>query len=90
MISRDLEGLLKDMAGWFPVVSVTGPRQSGKSTLVRAVFPDYAYVNLEDPQQGRRAHEDPVGFIRNAPTPLIIDEAQRAPRAVLHDSAGLR
>ena len=79
MISRDMEGLLKDMAGWFPVVSVTGPRQSGKSTLVRAAFPDYAYVNLEDPQQGRRALEDPVGFIRNAPTPLIIDEAQRAP-----------
>ena len=53
MISRDMEGLLKDMAGWFPIVSVTGPRQSGKSTLVRAAFPDYAYVNLEDPQQGR-------------------------------------
>ena len=79
MIPRDMAGLLKDMARWFPVVSVTGPRQSGKSTLVRSVFPDYAYVNLEDPQQGRRALEDPVGFIRNASSPLIIDEAQRAP-----------
>ena len=79
MIPRQLEGLLKQMAGWFPIVSITGPRQSGKSTLVRAAFPDYAYVNLEDPQQGDRAREDPVGFIRNAPTPLIIDEAQQAP-----------
>ena len=78
MIPRQLEGLLQ-MAGWFPIVSITGPRQSGKSTLVRAAFPDYAYVNLEDPQQGDRAREDPVGFIRNAPTPLIIDEAQQAP-----------
>lgn len=79
MIPRQLEGLLKQMAGWFPIVSITGPRQSGKSTLVRAAFPDYAYVNLENPQQGDRAREDPVGFIRNAPTPLIIDEAQQAP-----------
>ncbi len=79
MIRRELEGLLKRMAGWFPIVSVTGPRQSGKSTLVRAAFPDYAYVNLEDPQQGAHAREDPVGFVRNAPTPLIIDEAQQAP-----------
>lgn len=79
MIPRQLEGLLQQMAGWFPIVSITGPRQSGKSTLVRAAFPDYAYVNLEDPQQGDRAREDPVGFIRNAPTPLIIDEAQQAP-----------
>ena len=79
MIPRELEGMLKQMAGWFPVVSVTGPRQSGKSTLVRAAFPEYAYVNLEDPQQGMRAREDPVGFIRNAPEHLIIDEAQRAP-----------
>lgn len=67
------------MASWFPVVSVTGPRQSGKSTIVRATFPSYAYVNLEDPQVRRSALDDPVGFIRNRPSRLIIDEAQYAP-----------
>lgn len=67
------------MAGWFPVVSVTGPRQSGKSTLVRNVFSGYSYTNLEDPQVRKSAIADPVSFIRNRPERLIIDEAQYAP-----------
>lgn len=67
------------MAGWFPVVSLTGPRQSGKSTLVRAAFPDYGYVNLENPETRRAALEDPVGFVRRRPPRLIVDEAQYAP-----------
>lgn len=79
MIGRALEAELKKRAGWFPVVSLTGPRQSGKSTLVRAAFSDYDYVNLEDPQLRRAANEDPVGFVRNRPEHLIIDEAQYAP-----------
>lgn len=79
MIERTLGAELKMRAGWFPVVSLTGPRQSGKSTLVRAAFPDYDYVNLEDPQLRRAANEDPVGFVRNRPEHLIIDEAQYAP-----------
>ena len=53
-INRDLHELLIRMAGWFPVVSLTGPRQSGKSTLVRHAFPDYSYVTLEDPKRGAR------------------------------------
>ena len=79
MIPRQLAAKAKQLASWFPVVSVTGPRQSGKSTLVRATFPDYDYVNLEDPQLRRSALDDPVGFIRNRPNRLIIDEAQYAP-----------
>ena len=75
-INRDLHELLIRMAGWFPVVSLTGPRQSGKSTLVRHAFPDYSYVTLEDPQTRRAALEDPVSFIRNRKGGLIIDEAQ--------------
>lgn len=78
-INRDLHELLIRMAGWFPVVSLTGPRQSGKSTLVRHAFPDYSYVTLEDPQTRRAALEDPVSFIRNRKGGLIIDEAQYAP-----------
>ena len=79
MIERDLAQSLRQQASWFPVVSVTGPRQSGKSTLVKSVFPDYTYLNLEDPQLRKAAVDDPVGFIRNRPGHLIIDEAQYAP-----------
>ena len=79
MIERALSSFVKDNAGWFPVVSVTGPRQSGKSTLVQHVFPDYEYVNLEDEATRNLALADPAGFIRERPARLIIDEAQRVP-----------
>jgi predicted AAA+ superfamily ATPase len=79
MIPRAIAPRALQLSGWFPVVSVTGPRQSGKSTLVREVFSDYAYVNLEDPQTRQQALSDPVGFIRNRPNRLIIDEVQLAP-----------
>lgn len=79
MIPRDITETAKKLASWFPVVSVTGPRQSGKSTLVRHAFEGYNYVNLEDPNLRALANEDPVGFIRNRPEHLIIDEAQYVP-----------
>ena len=79
MIERTLSSFVKDSASWFPVVSVTGPRQSGKSTLVQHVFPDYLYVNLEDEATRNLALADPVGFIRERPARLVIDEAQRVP-----------
>ena len=79
MIARSLSSFVRDNAGWFPVVSVTGPRQSGKSTLVRHVFPDYEYVNLEDEATRNLALADPAGFIRERPARLVIDEAQRVP-----------
>lgn len=78
-IPRNLQDHLEQLASWFPVVSVTGPRQSGKSTLTRNVFGSYEYVNLEDPATRKAAEEDPVGFIHAHPAPLIIDEAQRVP-----------
>lgn len=78
-IDRELASKLKEMSKWFPVVSLTGPRQSGKSTLVKNTFPDFEYVTLEDPQTRRAALEDPVSFIRNRRGRLIIDEAQYAP-----------
>lgn len=79
MIPREMSARLKQAASWLPIVSVTGSRQSGKSTLVRAVFPEYEYVNLERPDLRASALEDPVGFIENHPSNLIIDEAQYAP-----------
>lgn len=79
MINRVMANQMRTQAQWFPVLSVTGPRQSGKSTLVKNVFDAYDYVNLEDPQLRREALDDPVGFIRTRPARLIIDEAQYAP-----------
>lgn len=79
MVPRQLAAQLRQYLTWFPVVSVTGPRQSGKSTLIREELPDFTYVNLEDPQTRREALEDPVGFIRNRPDHLILDEVQYAP-----------
>ncbi len=79
MITRDLSQGVLDLASWYPVVSVTGPRQSGKSTLVKAVFPNYKYINLEDPATRARAQIDPSGFVASLPTHVIIDEAQYAP-----------
>lgn len=79
MIARSMEEIALKMAGWFPVVSVTGPRQSGKSTLVRKVFSEYDYVNLENIDTREAALADPVGFIRDRPQRLVINEAQLAP-----------
>ncbi|WP_236036838.1 ATP-binding protein [Bifidobacterium simiiventris] len=79
MIPRTLTDQLLRAVSWFPVVSVTGPRQSGKSTLVRNAFPDYDYLNLEDPELRNKATVDPISFIRDRRPPFIIDEAQYAP-----------
>jgi len=79
MIRRELEVALRGKAGTYPVVAVTGPRQSGKTTLVRATFPEYAYESLEDPDKRRFAREDPRRFLENLPGPAIIDEIQRVP-----------
>lgn len=79
MIERQLGARLTELAAWYPVVSVTGPRQSGKSTLVKSVFFDYGYVNLEDPAVRARAKTDPTGFVRGLPARVIIDEAQYVP-----------
>src|SRR5690606_8567974 len=63
----------------YPVVTVMGPRQSGKTTLVKSSFPDYSYCNLEDPETRSLAQTDPKEFLHRNATPLIIDEVQRVP-----------
>jgi len=63
----------------FPVVTLLGPRQSGKTTLVRALFPDYVYINLENPQTRTFFKEDPRSLLHDGKTRIIIDEAQREP-----------
>lgn len=63
MISRGLEQELLQSAGEMPVLTLTGPRQSGKTTLVRACFPDYEYVTLENPDVRREFMDDPRYFL---------------------------
>ena len=79
MIERTLLAKLKSSAQKFPVVSVIGPRQSGKTTLVKTAFPRKAYVNLEEPDVREYALSDPRGFLSNYPKGAILDEAQRVP-----------
>jgi predicted AAA+ superfamily ATPase len=80
MIPRALGEKIVSLAGMFPIVSLTGPRQSGKTTLARATFPDYAYVNLENLDDRLAAEEDPLRFLRpHSGTGLIVDEVQKVP-----------
>ena len=79
MIRRILEHKLRQAATRFPVVTVTGPRQSGKTTLVRHTFNHHAYASLELPDQRAFALEDPRGFLAQFNGPVVLDEAQRAP-----------
>ncbi len=79
MIERSISLKLKKIFEQYPVLTLTGPRQSGKTTLVRNLFPDLPCFNLEDPQTLRFATDDPQSFLRQVPEGVIIDEIQRAP-----------
>ena len=78
-ITRSLEPILTQAVQEFPVVVLTGPRQSGKTTLVKAIFTDYKYFNLEDPDVLEQIKVDPKKFLRKQKDPLIIDEVQNYP-----------
>ena len=79
MINRDLTNKLIISGTSYPIVTLTGPRQSGKSTLLKNCLPDYKYVSLEDIDMRQFAQNDPRGFIATYPDKTIIDEAQRVP-----------
>lgn len=78
-IQRTIETLLPGILATFPCLAVTGPRQSGKSTLLRHALPDYRYVTLDDPAVLEQAHADPVYFLDTLGERCIIDEIQLAP-----------
>lgn len=80
MIERTIEPVLTRLAAQYPVVTITGPRQSGKTTLCRKVFSEKAYVSLESPDTRQFAHDDPRGFLAAYPDGAILDEIQRAPQ----------
>jgi predicted AAA+ superfamily ATPase len=79
MINRTLEAKLKELAGYYPAVVVTGPRQSGKTTLCRMAFPEWHYVSLEAMDNRDFAINDPRGFLSEYYNRTIIDEVQHVP-----------
>ncbi|MBL6989189.1 MAG: ATP-binding protein [Bacteriovoracaceae bacterium] len=79
MIPRNLESELKQMFKEYPIVTITGPRQSGKTTLARHSFPKLAYVNLEKPDVRLMAQSDPNSFLEKYKNGAIFDEIQRVP-----------
>ncbi|HEU4906099.1 MAG TPA: ATP-binding protein [Solirubrobacterales bacterium] len=79
MIQRTLQKQVMEATARYPVVTVTGPRQSGKTTLAKMTFPDRPYVSLETPSEREFAGDDPLGFLARYPEGAILDEIQRAP-----------
>lgn len=80
MIKRQAADLSLLLARVFPIVAITGPRQSGKTTLARALFADRDYVSLEDLSEREFALRDPRGFLARFKDGAIIDEVQRCPQ----------
>ena len=80
LVERDIAPLLKRAADRWPAVTVTGPRQSGKTTLCRALFPQHPHVSLEDLDMRQFATEDPRGFLGQFGNGAVIDEVQRVPQ----------
>lgn len=84
MLPRSITPTLHRLAASFPVLAMTGPRQSGKTTLARALFADKPYVSLEDPVERAFAAEDPRGFLARFSQGAVFDEAQRWPDLFSH------
>ncbi|MEA3332016.1 MAG: ATP-binding protein [Pseudomonadota bacterium] len=79
MITRDISTTIKRFAKQYPVVTITGPRQSGKTTLCKALFPEYTYSNLESLEERDFATRDPKGYLARFAQGAVIDEIQHAP-----------
>lgn len=79
MIPREIAPIINKLRKQFPVISLTGPRQSGKTTLLRSIYDDLPYVNLEEIDIRNSALSDPRGFLYNYPSGAVLDEVQRTP-----------
>ncbi|MEM1216916.1 MAG: AAA family ATPase, partial [Bacteroidota bacterium] len=78
-IERSISTTIQAQLAWYPILYIGGPRQSGKTTLLRTVFPEKVYFNLEVPEVRALAETDPRRFLDQLPAGGIIDEAQRVP-----------
>lgn len=89
---RNIYFAMHKMAGKYPILALTGPRQSGKTTMLKTMFSDYRYVNLENPDVRQYAENDPNGFLKEFDKYVIFDEVQRVPalfsylQAIVDDS----
>lgn len=79
-----MEPVVRDRAKTRPVVVLTGARQTGKTSLVKRLFPDHHYVSLDLPSEAEQAEHDPSAFLARHPEPLIVDEVQYAPELLRH------
>ena len=79
MIHRELSKKIEELLDKYPITAITGPRQSGKTTLSRVIKPDYKYVNLENLSDREFAKTDPLGFLKTYKNGAIIDEIQNVP-----------
>ena len=82
IINREIAEHLKKLANKYPVITITGPRQSGKTTLTKTVFNNHKYINLELMDNREFARSDPRGFLKRIPDGAILDEIQRVPELV--------
>jgi predicted AAA+ superfamily ATPase len=81
---RHISNKILEAAAHFPAVVVTGARQTGKTTLLKRLFPDHHYVSLDIPSRAAQAEESPDLFLKNHPAPIIVDEVQYAPKLFRH------
>ena len=88
-IDRDVEPLLLQRAGTRPVVVLTGARQTGKTSLMRRLFPEHDYVTLDLPSEAEQAERDPGSFLARHPPPVVVDEVQYAPGLFRHLKAAV-
>ena len=88
-IDRHIEPLLLQRAATRPVVVLTGARQTGKTSLMRRLFPDHAFVTLDLPSEAEQAERDPGSFLTRYPPPVIVDEVQYAPGLFRHLKAAV-
>jgi uncharacterized protein len=79
MIRRDAEKAIHTLLKGFPIVTITGPRQSGKTTLAKLILPDKPYASLEEPDVRLAAREDPRSFLERFPDGAVLYEVQRCP-----------
>lgn len=79
MVNRNIEQKILELSKKIPVISITGPRQSGKTTLAKKLFPNYKYINFEDIEKRTFAKNDPKGFLKTYDEQVIFDEIQNVP-----------
>ncbi|MDD4592747.1 MAG: ATP-binding protein [Parabacteroides sp.] len=79
IVNRVISNSIRKIISKYPIIAVTGPRQSGKTTLLKSMFPDYEYVSLENPDMRSFAETDPNGFLKKYNEKIIFDEIQRVP-----------